>query len=557
MARNHGLKPSEQAMVEGYLDPCGEFEGNQQGMVWHDGALPKSAAVHHREIFNVKYPEQDEVGNSLNTATYSLTVWQLPLAETPLIIVAHESSALTLDELRSVRDVLDGGAIPDFPDWARVGDEKVWVCKKKFVVFKNASIQQQAKKWRISNQGVTISFNAPDIVNQGLVYAGQWANDYQEVEIQSEFDFDNPILGSMLAPPWTTGDWRAEVHVPAWLTPTNQFAMSVEGDVLKVTLRNASNPAVGQIQRSNPVTFTATAEDEQFRVLAGGEAFTYTGQMFVRSFRERTTTTFMRGFEFSDTLDFEEIRHRVFGTTDNAPTATFAAIAEYVPTVEHYSPASAAKLTLPIPDPDQMLQGNPQFFAMQAKLSQGVYMPLRMTQPVAELQDGDNYRSVIFALDGGGDRRITGGLEDSVDRNFAVGAILISDISKAATLMIKIMRTIEVDPGQTGAWQAFAEKTPDVNPALITIIKTVQDAHPHAYPATYNGFGTLFGIVHNLIGSIPIIGDLGGAVANLLPELLGTLTGGKKPGPGQASNEELLQQLLMQLPTLLHSLSTQ
>lgn len=550
-------------MVEGYLDPCGEFEGNQQGMVWHDGGLPKSAAVHHREIFNVKFPEQTEVGNSLNTATWSLTCWQLPLAENPIILVAHETSALTTEELSSVRDVLDGGTIPTYPDWTRVGEQSVWICRKKLAVFKNTTIKEQAKKWRISNQGITLSFNAPDIVNQGLVYAGQWANDYQDIEISTDIDTDKPEVANAVVRAWTsTGGWQGVLNFPAWLKPVSQgsgnnwYSITQEGEFWQARTNGAANPPAGTTAYSPVAEAQTTSLDSQFQITTDGVTHTYQGSVWVRAGRTSpgaSTSIWTRFVEWSDTEDFAEVRNRISVLDSSEPKTDAAVPVEYASVIEISRAQDSSKLTLPIPDPDVMLQGNPQFFFMQAKVSQGVYMPLRMMQPVASLQDGDNYRTMVFALDGAFTSRSYSGLRDSVDRNFAVGAMLISDVSKAATLVIKFMRTIEVDPGQAGVWQAFAEKTPDVNPALLTIVKTVQNSHPHAYPATYNGFGTLFGIVQGLINKIPIVGDLAGSVSQLLPQLLGAVTG-SKPSPGQASNEELLHMLLQQLPTLLNSM---
>nr|UDL13954.1 MAG: capsid protein [Xiangshan sinhali-like virus] len=176
--------------------------------------------------------------------------------------------------------------------------------------------------------------------------------------------------------------------------------------------------------------------------------------------------------------------------------------------------------------------------AYQGLAREGCYMPVYRSGSAFDFQpysqrnvflhsltdDTFNYEAVPAnpSTDGGIDINLAP-LVRVLDHSQNIGVIWFRGISSRATVRIKGRYAIQavVEPGSP--WSADTSIGPRRDDVALATALTIQNDLAQAYPAHFNDWGWLGGVVKNLIGRIPLIGGVASNLFEPLGTALGTL----------------------------------
>jgi len=215
----HTLEERGQEWVQRHMNPCGEMCTNIQNSKIPDGALPNSAAIGLREVLIVRAPGQSTTSIDLTSgAMWTLTIIHTPMFRTPLIMIASMSNAEMTDgdraALTNAWNLED--TPPLYPIWENLVGDTYWSTTS-FTALAGISEPGEngagtvISQYRIAADGMTIYNNTPDLINQGMVIAGQF-NTNQEMKV---FQPDLAVTGVQVNLSVGFGAWNNTLNTIA------------------------------------------------------------------------------------------------------------------------------------------------------------------------------------------------------------------------------------------------------------------------------------------------------------------------------------------------------
>lgn len=178
-----------------------------------------------------------------------------------------------------------------------------------------------------------------------------------------------------------------------------------------------------------------------------------------------------------------------------------------------------------------LFQATPGAVVWEAR--EGVYMPMRFKEPV-HLFEADRLETFFATKTSGGSTTVLQGVAEGVDtvtrmltvgvpNNMLAGVILVRGIDKRANLNVKTRLGLEsLVEGPTPV-APFQHASPVLDRTAIDTVTRLSQASPMAYPAEYNDFGAILGVIKNVLTNIvkPVSGALGGLGIPVVSDIAG------------------------------------
>nr|QIN96634.1 MAG: hypothetical protein [Picornaviridae sp.] len=559
----HALSAAAKEFVHRHCNPCGEMVTFREHAKVPDAALPNSAALELRQVTIVRFPGQAAGAVPLDGTMWTLTVFHLPLFRTPMILVGNTANVEMDNVARAELAVVwnSDNNPPVYPEWQAFGTGSNFWCVVRWTGLDSVEAPAEdstraIEQFRITSDGVTIFNNTPDLINQGMVVGAQWTCN-QAVEEMHGVDTDagTQITVTMAATNLTAGgsgnrggSFRIPID-PATLTQT------VTGGA--TTLVNIEMTPMGwqymavRLRDGTPATASAVFTSLTTHALLIG------------------TQVFPMGSTLSVTLTANEVvvstaslRTLATLTSSSDPTVILQLVAQTgtysidwtLTFVDGVDPYQVTRFQLPPSDTEGVIQSTPKAVYMSMKEENGVYMVKRIFQPIFNVQRAAETRTIHMVVSD--NQGVTSpyvlGPRDCFDLNYGVGTIVMNSIPTSCAPAFKMIRDVEIVAGDTSAFQLFMATNTGESEAAVAIVKAINEAHPFMYPESYNVLGSLMSLISNVVGKVPVLGNVLNAVRPVVEGLLGT------PETSGGSQNRLLsanfQELAKNLPALLEQL---
>lgn len=562
------LEPHEQGFIQGYCDPCGEKNLDMALARIPDGAVTNSLAWAHRDQLNLSCPFPQENRTLTNPGVWTLTLIYPPFMTFQVVAVATLQAEITDDQRLQLCRYLSG-SIVILDEWVQVRDD-MYVQVHRAAAMKGKEWRDDARDIRMVNRGFTALLNAPTLVNQGRVVAAQFATDVVKSSVVEEagdyIDADFVIwtgssryAGLVFDPPSGVGA-RIVVLRGFWV-PRTANANAVENNGTELVLPYPPSVATNTTTDVNDHTkysWSSPTEIEcafDIDINRGrgslSRATTYYVATGLATFNGQVAwrVTFWDQAVNVGTNDDIIYTYTRGGDPGVTGTSTFpAVITQYTVGIQPNQ-----SYVLPPTSLSEIVQGTPQSIQQLARCGDGVYMPLRQQEPVWNFALGIESKAIRVlpnsdmvqpaALPGAG---------DIIDNNFMSGIVVFSDISVSATIWLKVRGMLELVAEGHSMLAPTMAKTEPKSEEAVAIVREVASVLPHAFPASYNCLGAIGGLISQVIGKVPILGNvtkiLGKVVGPLLSNLIPKDNAGEHDFTG---HEEMMAQMMQMIGPLM------
>jgi len=478
------LTEDDEAWTLRHLDPCGEFRTTGDNFRIPDGAVAASGSLQYRQAVSFRFPGQAaNVIPLLEGTMWNLILISMPTFRYPLVAVAYvgTSSELPQSELDLAIAAINGSpAVPAlYPDWIGVS-EVTYLSVVQWSMLADVepgtpgqtSLIQQ---FRITGDGLTVFHNTPTLVNQGMLFAGQWNANISTLKKDTDSEIATSTVSLSFVLTNTGGLVGAATGVVVWpdgtrtavtaagLTSTPTIIATCTSDIAMWTYQSSSSSSAIAVTSLTVTAHFSTATVVTLRVVVNTSTFAYAGTFTVNS-----------------------------GASTNASGATGAVF--NLPASEE-SPFATNVVTLPPLVSDDIIQSTIKAVSYVLNEEKGCYMVKRVWQPIFNMTEANTfgpYRVARVDGDVSSYASSTGGIYDTFDRNYGFGVMAMVGIPTAAVIWVKMMRTVEYVPCEKSAWSGFVQDCCPKNELATELVRAVADRHPFVYPESYNIFGTLF-----------------------------------------------------------------
>ncbi|AAC97510.1 capsid protein [Nudaurelia capensis beta virus] len=496
------MAATSEAWIHDYLDPDGEYKTSLDDGKIPDGAIPQSTCGQFRGTVGARYPGLNSTTLPLDGGTWPLLVMHLPFFRHPLLFITTTSNTevevtnADLDAFANDWNNRTDWTEATYPSWAQVGNVFYMVVPTEALTDvpppTQLGVSGLLESYRLTSSGVTAYFNAPTLVNQGVAVIAQFQPD-------KEHQKENPDI--VAGTTQTGGTLQLGGSGPNYtLTMTIGDQVEFGGAAIPLpTVSMGPMPESGQLvfQTAN-LTFDVGNTITITTTLPPGSV---TGMWQFTASNGTDTVTVDAGarlYAFGANLDASELNLQDINSIKIPPT-----------------------------NMNQMMQATPKTIQFQLNETKGFYMPLRAFQPVFEMTMATSYGPVRWktprttVVDY---HRAIGGLQDTIDSNFAIGVAAMTGMSTSTVPYFKVFRRFEAIPAEGSPWGPFASATPPKDDVALTVARTWTDLHPFAYPERYNGFGALFAMVAKTIAQIPRYVRSAAGVANAVTDCIESAT---------------------------------
>lgn len=485
-----GLLPSSAHWVETYADPCGRLSVYPGAALIPDGGIQQAAPARYAFAETIVPPWDKKGQISLDGKLYSMLVLQAPFFRSLAYVVVHrDSGEFTPAVMRSVQKALSGiASIADvtYPNWVGTdivdldGEPIVSVCSVAPSILvglqppSSMGVSNDIAQFRDVGRGITCYFNAPDLLNQGTVVSGQFNFNVSQHSETAQGPGEMVFITASAPPATGSRDLR--------------IATSNETLFPGHSMQWATN--------NGPVNVATT------RVMHNGVVIVDVGESW------QWTISFVAGTTLAlNVFNIDTNTAHPIGDGTNVPNYGVAIAAKVVLVGLDETKMAEIRfngITLPPITQGDLAQQDPNNEIQLMKEGGGVYMPLRVFQPVYNVQNSAGFAPFAWltSLDTIENIGITG-YGDSYDRNFSIGVINMQSIPWAANPIIKAVNYREIVTTASSPMGAFLVRTGEMDETALEVARTLTSALPHAFPASYNGLGKLFRIVQRCLSNIP------------------------------------------------------
>jgi len=450
---------------------------------------------------------------------------------------------------------------PVYPNWQAFGTGSNYWCVVRWsgldsVEAPTESSTRAIEQFRITSDGITIFNNTPDLVNQGMVVGAQWTCNQAAQEMHGvDTDTGTEVVLNMRATSVGTDgvqNFGASIRIP--IDPSTITLNVTGGAVNQQSVPEspmgfryiASRLRVGTPANAVSVTTALTTHI----MLIGTQVFP------VQSILSITLTAAAVVASMQDVRILATLTSAADDTVSlTLVNVTGAFSADYtVIFVDGIDPYQVTRFQLPPSDTEGVMQSTPKAVYMSMKEENGIYMVKRIFQPIFNVQRAAESRTVHMVVSDaeGVNSPYVFGPRDVFDLNYGVGTVVMNSIPTSCAPAFKMVRDVEIVAGETSAFQLFMATNTEESEAAVAIVKAINEAHPFMYPESYNVLGTLMGMLGNVVGKVPILGNVLNAVRPIVGSLLGT------PENSGGSQNRLMstnfQELAKNLPALLEQI---
>jgi hypothetical protein len=442
-------------------------------------------------------------------ATWSLLLLSTPFLRRPLIALAilgkpdmnAEQRRIFARWWNSEADTTD----PLYPNWISL-DPGFYVSVVRWNTLEYLGVNPafNISSWRMCHKGLTIYNNAPDLVNQGMVIATQNQANWKEKAFEhgEETLMDNPMLltfsGNQIYMMYPDAAGTVATRQNSHLNGSTASWTVVYGFVTRWRTNNTETKV--EVPAGETIRFDYSATTNN------------TGNLVITHVAE------------TDTL--------LVNVAYQSINATYRYYVDLM--LADQNDTMANTVDLPPYNQQSMLQSSPKTVVMLMKEDNGIYLVHRTFQPMFWVQTSANLSPVKIHYEGIPQEDLGSsitGPRDTVDRNFGWGVVLMSRIPTACSPVVKIRMGWELVATDSGPWQSIMYNNQDKLEIALEIIRSFAVHHPYAYPASYNDFGGLLGLITNVLGKIPVIGE----IAQVAAPILGQIIGGRAVQAGRMS----------------------
>jgi hypothetical protein len=568
-----------------YCDPCGEYRVNREHAKVPDAALPNSAMLQARQVSVIRPPpvngqENPQQQVSLDGRMWTLTIIVVPLFRTPLILVASMVNGELTQDMR-VKLMTAWNQVqepPPYPEWQLLDrDESTFWSTINFRLYEHAikpdldtGVSGDIEQYRFTSYGLTVHFNTPSLVNQGMVMGAQWATSRGQkaatvvpLKINSSVvDFTIPAMGGFLVMSATTA---FQVFIPAVNEDVWQLMTNGRGIVAKsFTVNQGGAPILKQnpfvmprlfVNNANVLNVNMTFQNSielSYRSPAAVVTLIPANSDWVLNvIRLNTTQPRLFSVTLSVTVGADTIvvvnAEELFAGQDIRMSLTRVFGAEGDDWDAEQQPSTVQTLELPPTTNEDIVQSTPKSVVLMLKDTEGCYMPMRIFQPVYNAQAAASMSPICLIGDGISDLLPTA-VVDTMDLNYGSGVMILSSIPYACAPVIKLIRDTEMIASKTSLIQGVMEADDDKCEPALEIARSITTHHPFMYPKNYNCLGGLFKMITGIVNKVPILGNVVGAIAPIVQGLLPTEF-------GNDSGSANIDNLMAKLPQLVEMLN--
>nr|QYF50034.1 MAG: hypothetical protein 2 [Sichuan alphatetra-like virus] len=501
--RNNPLSDQSKQFIEKYCDPNGEHCSSIDATRVPDGALQSSAGGNFRAVTTLNLPFQTEGETDLTGKTYSMLLLQLPLFRMLTIVIVRAfggefDDALLAEFVRGFNEIIDR-ALVLFPNWTPFGGSSSGfyftvvdaAAMRKVLPPNAAGLSDVIDSFRFTSQGLSVYFNAPDLINQGTYVVMRYPTNLSTKVLDL-------LTGVGVGEPFYL---RAVSSGPFGNPNAQQIFLNLSGGVPVVPWLPNFSGFLNTLLSGLTPAFVATAA---FRNISGSFIVT-PGQ--VLGYDATSASVYLNNVTLGTRINILVTTNGTSGggtaqentrlyLTDNNPGG-----------VVELEDSEITQLALPPLTQEDMLQQNPKAVVNLLKETDGVYVTSSILQPIFEVTHANTYRKVMLATSGHtpSSREIDpgSGWFDTVDRNFGVTVANFQGVPHAFKPMLKITRGVEIVPSPHSILGIFAQGCPDEQVEALDICKAFTENQPHGYPLNWNGLGVLFGKVLRAVECLP------------------------------------------------------
>lgn len=492
------LSTASQHWVNNYVDPCGNHDPFPGPPLIPDGGIPQAAPARFAFAETVVPPWGGAHSVTDTNNLYSMLILQAPFFRSLAYVVVHRKSGeFTNDIMMAVQESLGGiSDIADvtYPNWlaTSIGDEEgplVYVTSLAPSVLtriqppSELGVSEDISQFRDSARGMVAKFNAPDLLNQGTVVCGQFNFNASQHALDIEGSGEMLSLIAIVYP--------SSVFNGQLIVRTSDASIIPERTITWQTPNVSSNWTSDHIlTEANGDTFAAPGDVLHYAIAPHGQF-----QSAVNIVNGTTSSTVTVGHLWN-----------TLGSIQTATKRLFAVGLGETKVSEH----RFTGVTMPPLTQGDLAQQDPNNEIQLMKTAGGVYMPLRVFQPVFGMQNSAGFAPFAFMVKGTTINNVVPtGYGDSYDNNFAIGVINMQGIPWVANPLIKAVNYREIVTTQASILGAFTVKMSDCDEYALRAARSFTNSLPHAFPANYNGFGKLFAMVSRFLEGLPAIaGDI-------------------------------------------------
>nr|QLI47700.1 MAG: capsid protein [Nodaviridae sp.] len=531
------LPEEAQEFIIRHCDPGSEMVTVTENSKVPDNAMPNSTLMELREAFIIRVPGTTQESQlPLDGAMWTLTMIHTGMFRTPMILVANlaNSEMSQADRLALINVWNSVSELAEFPNWSQVSTD-TYYCVVRWTALNRLALPTargptDVQQFRVTADSITVFNNTPDLVNQGMVVGGQWP---AKIGKQTEQP-DRTLAGFS-----ETVVYGSFLSTQASLIPTGTtgwtFRLPSVSSSLVITSSNNAGAVMADPGTSwhyvklyvgvgvASVVCTATASHS----LTVGASSVSAGDVITYSLIQTAAALWTITVEDTTT----SVNLYSSGPAVN-PTSTNGS---YVLTVlDDLEIPLVTRWSLPPTSTQAIMQSTPKAVYMSAKEQNGVYMVKRVFQPVFNVQSANEYAPVVMTDSDLEDRNFALSQRDTFDLNYGVGVVVWSSIPTSCAPAVKMIRDVEIVAGENSVLATFMKSNERDCPAAIEIASQIAKHHPFMYPESYNSLGGLLGMITNVVSKIPILGNVVGAVGNIVK----TFTGAEKEQQPTATNSQ-------------------
>lgn len=496
--RSCALTPASQHWVSTYVDPCGNHDPFPGPPLIPDGAIPQAAPARFAFAETI-VPPWDGPQSIVDTNNlYSMLILQAPFFRSLAYVVVHRKSGeFTNTVMAAVQDALGGAAeVADvtYPNWLATtyGDDDgplVYVTSLAPTVLAKIQppnalgVSDDISQYRDTARGMVAYFNAPDLLNQGTVVCGQFNFNVSQHTMSAEGSGELVLVTATIYP--------AQVGVATVFLRSSDTTVVPERDITWQAPNNSTSWVSDHILVDSTGTSFAVPGDVMSYAISVADA----NHWRVDLRNDTTSVSVPVGVLWSNVNTVQTATKRIFAVGINDSKV---------------NERRFTGITMPPITQGDLAQQDPNNEIQLMKTAGGVYMPLRVFQPVYNMQNSAGFAPFAFMTRESTLANVNPtGYGDSYDRNFAIGVINMQSIPWVANPFIKIVNHREIVTTQASMLGAFNVKTGDDDEYALRVARTFTNELPHAFPANYNGFGTLFKMVSGFLDRLPAMaGDI-------------------------------------------------
>lgn len=577
MRVTHDMPPYAKDWVYRHLDPCGEMQTFKEHSKVPDGAMPNSAVMEFRQPTIIRPPPTPTQLNpqqaiSLDGNQWTLTLITLPMFRTPMIIVANMTNAEMTDVDRSNLVIAWAQARdkPIYPIWSPLGDPGLlsyWSTISWDMLEQTAppdpvtGVAGDIHQFRITSWGYSVYFNTPSLVNQGMVVGAQWAcNKSTKDATHTDITVYAHDVNRLYNVPESTSTIAIVTEVEVKIPAIAQSALSNVSSVFAVQ-NTILEPFSERLPFVYPkIYMTAfTNADTTVRTFVSSHDLISDGVL------APSGTTFSIRVSRSNTVQPREftlvVSFTIDGTTTTVYNDTIVTGSVYTLPITTVEPSAGMlwsdevgrevnSMELPPTTTEGIMQSSPKAVYFVLKQTEGFYMPMRIFQPIFNAQQATEARPVNLAVEGLENVFDTGPV-DTFDLNYGMGVAIMASMPISAAPAIKMYRDVEIVASSGSLLQGFMGSNEDKNEPALEIVQSFTTHHPFMYPLSYNCLGGLLNIITGVVSKVPILGNVVGAIGNVVQGLLP----GVEAGPAN-TNKAVgnIDELMALLPGLLNGL---